>query len=127
MTWQRSALAAREAALIARYGWAVRAYVDTPWAHTVGLRASYGHPEISLRLAIAPDRRLQWLNVFGRAVRAGRRFAAGETVPDLFSVPVRIVARDAGLHLVLPDAQGYWPEDPACAAGFADQLRRDGP
>jgi hypothetical protein len=119
--------ATEEAAILARVGWSVRAFLDTPWAVTHGLPASFGHPDFALRLAADLPTRQQWLNVFGRAVRDGRRFAAGETVTDLFSVPVRLVAHRGLLLCVFPDAHGRWPADPACAAGFRDQLVDDGP
>jgi hypothetical protein len=118
---------AREAALIARYGWVVRAITDTPWAYTVGLATTYGHPDVSLRLAVPPQDRQRFLNVFGTAVKGGRRFSAPAVVFGLFAVPVRLVAVGARLHAVFPDARGRWPDDPGCAPGSADQLIFDGP
>jgi hypothetical protein len=42
-------------------------------------------------------------------------------------VPVRLVPHGPLLLCVFPDTAGRWPEDPACAAGHADQLTPDGP
>ena len=119
--------ATEERAIIERVGWSVRVYIDGPWAETAGLRASYGHPEFRMRLAVAPEERQQWLNVFGRAVADGRTFTAPATVTDLFSVPVRLVVQGDALLCVFPDAAGRWPEDPGCALGYADQLVADRP
>jgi hypothetical protein len=84
------------------------------------LVASVGHPDFALRLGTDVETRQQWLNVFGGGMRDERRFTAEETVTDLFVVPVRLVAHRGLLLGVFPDAQGRWPEDPACASGFRD-------
>ncbi len=112
--------------MIARYDGSVVGFLDAPWADTHELPASFGHPDFALRLAVDVRHRQTWLNVFGHAVRDGRRFAAGTTVPDLFSVPVRLVAHRGLLLRVFPDAQGRWPDDPTCAAGFRNPLVGDG-
>ena len=117
--------------LLEKYGWIVHITTQTPYAHTRGVFQQWGHCEFELRLAVADEHRVRFLNTLVFAVRDGRTFRADTTVTDLFTVPVRLVGRMAGgqpfLRLVFPDPAGRFPDDPACAPGYADQLLEDEP
>ena len=146
----RSALSARDRQVlddVERHGWHavhVRPWPgrDPAWTFTVGLPASFGHPELvvfGLDAGVAGE----IVATAVEAVRDGRRYRPGEVDDDLLEgYGMRVLAarphwyaaflgyaqwfhESAGgfevLQLVWPDRDGRWPWDPACALSAGTQ------
>lgn len=86
-----TAYLARTEGLIAEHGWAVQAVLPlaadpepaSPFSYTVGLSSPrFGHPEFVV-FGLPPEVAHTVLNDLGGRVRDGRRFHAGERIPDL--------------------------------------------
>lgn len=121
-------------------GWAVMYVMDSPpFAYTVGLTASYGHPEVVL-YGLPQGDAMGLLNNLARRVKAGERFGHGQRVSRLMAehdallahVPAEYregvcsIASDlyAGtafevLQLIWPDPAGKFPGDP----GYEEKWR----
>jgi hypothetical protein len=110
---------------------AVQAAYEALFTYTVGLTATFGHPE--LILVGEWQHAHPFLNAVGDLVKAGQRFRPGDTSEDvldgfivrfdavgdacrtqLLTLADWAVRREPfeALQLVLPDTSGRWPEDP---------------
>ena len=119
----------RDADLIERFGWVAHTMTDQPLIHTHGLQERFDHPDLEIRLAVPPNKRYSFLAPIAEAVKAGRRFQAGEEDHTVFSVPIRFIAREESGRMVLraifPDPAGRFPDDPGCPPEWAEQLLQD--
>jgi hypothetical protein len=107
-----------------------QAAYEALFAYTVGLRETFGHPEVILVGGWSGAH--PFLNEVGELVRSGSRFAPGDMSHDVlegFTVRFDAVGeacreacltwaswaagseRFSALQLVLPDRSGRWPED----------------
>lgn len=105
------------------------------FSYTVGLRHTFAHPEIVLVGDWQYSRDL--LNVAGDLVKEGSRFAPGDLTGEVLEgLEVRFASVDeaarldcltfadwaarrrpfAALQLLLPDAEGRWPDNPRYAS-----------
>jgi len=122
----------------------VGAEEDSPaFAYTVGLHRTFAHPELII-LGLGLDTMHQLLNDVAAALRAGRRFAAGDVTDEFLegydvtfrTVPERHYRPYLGwanwfnggraypaLQMVYPDRARRWPWEP----GVADDFRRNQP
>jgi hypothetical protein len=108
-----------------------QAAYEALFTYTVGLRETFGHPEVILVGRWSSAHPI--LNVVGELVREGARFAPGDRSDDVVDgYPARFGAvcdqcREAcltwaswaadrepfeALQLILPDATGRWPDEP---------------
>lgn len=119
----------RDDALMAQYGWVAHAITSLPLIHTHGLPEHFGHPDLEIRLAISPDKRYNFLAALVEAVKAGRRFAAGQEDTTVFSVPIRFIVREESgrsvLRVLFPDPDGHFPGDPGCPPAWETQVLQD--
>lgn len=130
------------AADVAQYGLhiiRVAAEEDSPeFAYSVGLYHTFAHPEV-IMLGLRSETMHRLLNDVATALRAGRRFAAGD-VSDAFlegyDVTFRLVPADSyepylgwanwfnegrdypALQMVYPDREHRWPWEPGVAESF---------
>lgn len=118
---------------IEEHGWAVVAVDgdgwDPPLAYTVGLTRFHGHPELMVS-GLGADESVAVLDRLGEEVRRGRRFEAGDVLPQTsemhaclmvrVSSPMRLVmaqqvygSNDSGpvpaLQVAWADCSGTWP------------------
>jgi hypothetical protein len=131
---------------VQEHGWHVMMVVEdeddeTGFAFTIGLPVTFGHPEL-LVVGLSLGEMPLLLNTLGEQVRAGRRFTAGEQVPDILEgadVAFREVARDwyreylgyarwyhqgpdfETLQVVYPDAEGRFPWQRGVSEDFRQQ------
>jgi uncharacterized protein DUF4262 len=117
-----------------------QAAYEALFSYTIGLRQTFAHPELILVGEWSSAHPI--LNGVGELVREGARFAPGDTSDDVLEgYPARFGAvceqcREecltwaswaAGgeafeaLQLILPDAEGRWPDDPDYA-GYPQPL-----
>ena len=65
-----------------RYGWHVAKIAGDddvpPWAHTIGLCERFDHPELVV-FGLDLDAMHELLNALGERIKAGQRFAPGES------------------------------------------------
>lgn len=143
---EMAAIRARIAENVARTGWAVQAVTrgadlsrDPPYAYTVGLWGTFGHPEL-LVIGFDPNLMMGVLNSAGAKVKAGTRFADRDRADGVireFPVAFRAVpmpharrwARAASeryrpgrfelLQMFLPDPGGRFPWDAGCSPEYA--------
>ena len=70
--------------IVTEHGWAVQGVLDEPpLSYTVGLLASYGHPELVVR-GLPPDVAQSVLNGLGSRVRQGECFVPGAEDDKVF-------------------------------------------
>ncbi len=141
---------ARIAGLIAEHGWfcqlvftAADDDTDAPgFAYTIGLRDSFGHPDL-LVSGMSDDDGYATLDVVVDLVRGGARFAHGDTSEDVLDggpvlfVTVADAARReylawadwyyerepfAALQVVYPDRRGRWPWEEGSRAARQEVL-----
>ncbi|HUL60469.1 MAG TPA: DUF4262 domain-containing protein [Anaeromyxobacteraceae bacterium] len=131
---------------VAQYGWAVQMIPgegdEPPFAYTVGLFKSYGHPEI-ITLGLRLEVLKAMLNACGERVRRGEQLPVGtpfDGVLDDYPVALREVRaidsykRHVGyagwfnqgwgfplLQLVWPDKAGRFPGDRGAPASLTEQ------
>lgn len=130
---------------VQRVGWQVVGIVPEqdeegpPYAFTVGLFHTFGHPEIVI-FGMEPERIWPILNHIGDEVRAGKRFASGVRYLGLIEdYPCAMLNVDPGnyraylgtaiwfyrrepfpvLQCVLPDKACWFPWDAACHPTYA--------
>jgi Domain of unknown function (DUF4262) len=126
---------------IADYGWAVIVVGsdgETPqYAYTIGLTSSFAHPELIV-FGLKELQLKQTLDAAGKAIRLGRTFHTN-TLTDELTVgilcAVQVVHPDAtarylgiaesffgraveALHIVWPDAAGFFPWDSRSAPDY---------
>lgn len=100
-------------------------------AHTHGLKEQYNHKELQLALRYPMEDVCYILNSIGDKIATGNSYVAGEYLDFVYvDVLVRLDARkdDMGndiLRVIVPDDNGYWPEDIRCQEGYKEQLRED--
>lgn len=88
-------------------------------AHTHGMD-QYGHSEFQFVLLLEPKMITYILNCMGLRVQRGERFKAGDIVSEVIEgYNIRLDEFDENGHKVLrvivPDANGLFPDDPGCA------------
>lgn len=94
-------------------------------AHTHGMD-KYGHQEFQMVLMIGPELICYILNELGLRVQAGERFKDGESISEIIKdcdIRLKEVESDGKklLRVILPDAQGCFPEDAQCAEYYNQQ------
>lgn len=94
-------------------------------AHTHGM-SQYDHLDFQMVLQASQEEIGYVLNEFGRRVRSGQRFQAGDLVEGIFlDCPVRLDAfEECGrtvLRVIIPDGKNRFPEDPDCAYPYSFQ------
>jgi len=135
---------AKTIADVLTHGWHVLKVLEDDagpgFAYTVGLRHSFGHPELIV-VGLAPDVGHALLNLAGESIRQGGRYAEGIDYDDLLrghacrfrDVPVSQFRPYLGwalwfyegpsfpaLQLIWPDPDGRWPWDPAVDPAIRD-------
>lgn len=129
---------------VERHGWHLQMVVGDPvhqpWAYTIGLWTSFGHPELSM-FGVDPNQAAVLLNLMGERVLRGERFEPGRAygrvlaeqdvrvagVLPAWYAPYFGLAIDwyldefPMLQVVLPDRAGRFPDDPG------SELRRAQP
>ena len=129
-------------ARVERYGWYVIKVLggdaEPPFAYTVGLSQSFGHPE-AIVVGLSGDVAHAILNLLGSRIEEGEVFGENQQVEDLidgYPAALRAVSapnkvsyltyaswynddRDyPAFQLVYPDEAGQWPGDPSTSALF---------
>lgn len=138
--------------IIRRVGWCVQGVGggddDPPFAYTVGLTETFGHPEIFI-VGFGFQMSQNVLNSAADAIRRGHRLDSNKLADEViqnFPVAVRTLGKkQAGargkvararyapkgfeaVQMFLPDASGRFPWDPACDPKYAEvQTRLFGP
>jgi hypothetical protein len=107
----------RDDAALAKYGWSAHLVFDdgdspTGWnMHTHGLRDNYDHPDFQIILPLTPEVAHDILTNLADAVKASRRFAAGDTASgiihgfDLGFADATEGGRPV-LRVIVPDPEG---------------------
>lgn len=86
----REKIVAVQDEMIAKFGWGVIGVSEDakraapPFAYTVGLTQSFGHPEL-LIFGVQPEIAQAILNTAGERIRAGRRYIEGDKDAELFA------------------------------------------
>ena len=124
-----------------QFGWHVIKVPDgdPEFAYTIGLFRTFGHPELFIIGLPVADVAHPVLNTLGDEVRAGRRFAPGETSDAALAgydvtfrhVPPTAYREHLGwalwyysgepfpvLQVVYPDRHGHWPWAPEASDDF---------
>lgn len=94
-------------------------------AHTHGMD-KYGHQEFQIVLMIGAELICYILNALGLRVQAGESFKDGDSVAEIirdYNIRIKEVEVDGKklLRVILPDAQGCFPEDVHCAEYYNQQ------
>lgn len=99
------------------------------WAniHTHGVSKNYNHPDLQIVLNIPPEVATAILNgIVDCYIDIGMKLKDGEFNPHLLheSVVKTVLTTESGrevFRIILPDPNGYFPEDLECAEGFNQQ------
>lgn len=110
------------------YGWSILAsdYQGLIYAHTLGLEASFDHPEIDT-LGLPEELATIFLNELAEWVKGGIRLEAGMTISEFVegyefilvtnpAEPNGAPSTNGYLRLIWPDANHRYPWDPGCEA-----------
>lgn len=97
------------------------------WANTHGLEELYGHMEFELVISMPAAYAAQILNLFGERVRDEAVFEDREVVEGILKrFPVHLKRMSSyektRLRVIVPDANGRWPEDEGCEPPYSLQI-----
>lgn len=94
-------------------------------ATTLGLEEQFGHTEFELVLELPLNIVGHILNTLGRMVAGGRTFKDKELVSEVLTIDIRLDKVSSHgkefLRVIIPDANGRWPEDAGCEYPYSAQ------